>query len=277
MPCLPELPHSLSFKGKNKSLPLAQTFCSKQTVWLTDVCCSLFELCINPCPRCSPMHAPYFPYIPTKGLPVPAQSSEAAWQHSLGTTDAPRCHCTATERPRAAQGQQTSPLLPTSCLLQLNPALTSLSRLVRRLCVTHWICQGRGWYTRYGRGSSWNRLVPSWMERGFAAGQRTGEKRMSNRKSCSCVHINTDHTLANSGDAQLVILAPLMGNSHWVFSQVLVPQCTASMGLTAHENACCPLLLLHLTSCLPSEMTTGSQAAGQEGKIQRQQIVLLSS
>lgn len=60
-------------------------------------------------------------------------------------------------------------------------ALTSLSRLVRRLCVTRWICQGRGWYTRYGRGSSRNRLVPSWTREGFAAGKRRGGKRRSNR------------------------------------------------------------------------------------------------
>lgn len=178
MPCLPELPHSLPFKGKNKSLPHAQTFCSKQTVWLTDVCCSLFELCTDPCPCCSSMHARH----PTSHT---YQSRATQCQHSpvrqpgsmLWVQQAPHAATPLPEKGLGLhKGQQTSPLPHTRCPLRLNAALTSLSRLVRRLCVTHWICQGRGWYTRYGRGSSWNRLVPSWMERGFAAGERTGEE-----------------------------------------------------------------------------------------------------
>lgn len=178
MPCLPELPHSLPSKGKNKSLPHAQTFCSKQTVWLTDVCCSLFELCTDPCPCCSSMHARH----PTSHT---YQSRATQCQHSpvrqpgsmLWVQQAPHAATPLPEKGLGLhKGQQTSPLPHTRCPLRLNAALTSLSRLVRRLCVTHWICQGRGWYTRYGRGSSWNRLVPSWMERGFAAGERTGEE-----------------------------------------------------------------------------------------------------
>lgn len=77
-------------------------------------------------------------------------------------------------------------------LPQLAAALTSLSRLVRRLCVTHWICQGRGWYTRYGRGSSWNRLVPSWAPKGFAAGERREE---TNRLSCNSTHLHCPQAL----------------------------------------------------------------------------------
>lgn len=90
-------------------------------------------------------------------------------------------------------------------------------------------------------GTGWSRA--GWREDLQQVRER-GKKWTSNRKSCSCVRITTDH------QSLLAMLSvPSWHHADGQLSHVPVPQSTASMGLSPRE--CLLPSSSHLTSCLP--------------------------
>lgn len=175
---------------------------------------------------------------------MPAQTSEAAWQHTLGTRGAPCYHCTARERPRAAQGPANKPSPPYQ-LPSPTAHSTHIAVPAGAAALRHTLdLPGQGLVHKVWQGLFLEQAGPELDGERICSRSENGGEVDEQQKSCSCMHITTDDTL-------LTVVKLSLSSRHHVDGQfsravltVLVPQCTASMGFTAHQNACCPLLLL---------------------------------